>query len=71
MRHRGSTMETKLIKYEDLGAANHDWLNAHYHFHLGVTMTKIEWVFGSLRVINDDIIEPNTGFACIPIRTWK
>ena len=47
MRHRGSTMETKLIKYEDLGAANHDWLNAHHHFSFGVTMTKIEWVLGA------------------------
>ena len=49
--------------YEDLGNANHGWLNAHYHFSFSEYYDPSKLSHGELLVINDDIIAPQTGFA--------
>ena len=48
--------------YEDLGNANHGWLNAHYHFSFSGYYDPDKLSHGELLVINDDIIAPQTGF---------
>ncbi len=48
--------------YEDLGNANHGWLNAHYHFSFSEYYDPDKLSHGELLVINDDIIAPQTGF---------
>jgi quercetin 2,3-dioxygenase len=55
-----------VIPFKDLGAADYGWLNAHYHFSFGEYHDPARMGFGALRVINDDIVAPNTGFDTHP-----
>ena len=48
--------------YESLGGANHGWLNARHHFSFAGYRDPKKMSFGELLVINDDIIQPHTGF---------
>ena len=52
----------KVIHYDDLGKANLGWLKAHYHFSFSKYANRDRMGFGPIRVINDDIINPGTGF---------
>jgi hypothetical protein len=56
----------ELRPYDSLGAANHGWLDAHHHFSFASYQdpSRVHW--GSLRVWNDDTIEPGTGFPTHP-----
>ncbi len=54
------------IPFEQLGKANHGWLNANHHFSFANYYNPKRMGFGTLRVINDDKIAPNTGFAAHP-----
>ena len=49
--------------YTELGYANFDWLEARHHFSFGQYVNPNKPHFGDLLVINDDIIQPQTGFA--------
>ncbi len=49
--------------YEELGRASFDWLEARHHFSFGNYINPQKPHFGDLVVINDDIIQPQTGFA--------
>lgn len=53
-------------KFDTLGAANHGWLDAHHHFSFGGyhDPSRVHW--GNLRVWNDDIIAPKSGFPPHP-----
>ena len=53
-------------KYETLGGANHGWLNAKHHFSFGSYRDPAKMSFGELLVINDDVIQPHTGFDTHP-----
>lgn len=53
-------------KYQNLGTADHGWLNAHFHFSFGDYMNRERMQFGPLRVINDDIIKAGGGFDFHP-----
>lgn len=48
--------------FDQLGGANHGWLNAKHHFSFAnyYDPTRMNW--GALRVWNDDTIVSNTGF---------
>lgn len=48
--------------YNSLGTANLGWLRTHYHFSFADYHNPERMGFGNLRVINDDIIQPGTGF---------
>ena len=52
--------------YENLGHADHGWLNARHHFSFGNYYNAKRMNFGTLRVINDDIIQAGRGFAKHP-----
>ena len=52
--------------FEQLGHANHGWLNARHHFSFGSWYDPNRMGWGALRVWNDDEIAPQTGFAPHP-----
>lgn len=60
-----------LIPYNTLGHANFGWLNARYHFSFGKYYNPNRMGFGTLRVINDDIIAPHSGFDPHPHRDME
>lgn len=53
-----------LTKYpfQELGHANHGWLDSHFHFSFAEYYNPKRVHFGVLRVVNDDLIAPQTGF---------
>jgi quercetin 2,3-dioxygenase len=54
---------TELRPFAELGAADHGWLNAHHHFSFASYQDPARMNWGSIRVWNDDVIAPGTGFA--------
>ncbi len=56
----------ELRSFKSLGGANHGWLNASHHFSFANYYDAKRMGWGSLRVWNDDIIQPNTGFPPHP-----
>ncbi|MFB0610800.1 pirin family protein [Aurantiacibacter poecillastricola] len=49
-------------KFETLGKANHGWLDANFHFSFAQYFDQRRMQWGKLRVWNDDIIAPRSGF---------
>jgi hypothetical protein len=56
----------ELRPFSSLGAANHGWLDAHHHFSFAdyYDPARVQW--GALRVWNDDLIAPQSGFPPHP-----
>lgn len=52
----------EIRRFSDLGTFENDWLNAHYHFSFSHYYDPARMGHGNLRVWNDDIIKPGTGF---------
>ena len=52
--------------FASLGAANHGWLDAHHHFSFGSYHDRARMNWGAIRVWNDDVIAPKTGFPPHP-----
>lgn len=52
--------------FESLGGANHGWLDAKHHFSFADYHDPARVNWGSLRVWNDDIIAPRSGFPPHP-----
>ncbi len=52
--------------FASLGAANHGWLDAHHHFSFADYYDQSRMGWGSIRVWNDDIIQPQSGFPPHP-----
>jgi hypothetical protein len=59
-------MKTIFHKASERGHANHGWLNAHHSFSFASWQDPSKVHFGMLRVLNDDIIAPGTGFGMHP-----
>lgn len=55
-------MKTILHKAEDRGIAEHEWLHSRFSFSFADWFEPSRMGFGVLRVINDDIIDPHSGF---------
>ncbi|EKQ58259.1 MULTISPECIES: pirin family protein [unclassified Clostridium] len=54
------------IDNKDMGKSNLGWLNSSFHFSFSEYYNPRNINFGVLRVLNDDIIQPNTGFKMHP-----
>ena len=61
----------KTYAYEQLGHANHGWLDARHHFSFANYYNPERMGFGALRVINDDIIKAGAGFDTHPHRDME
>jgi len=61
----------EITKLEDLGAAEHGWLSARYHFSFAEYMDPTRMGFGPLKVWNDDVIRAGTGFPMHPHRDME
>ena len=61
----------ELRPFETLGGANHGWLDAKHHFSFADyhDAARVNW--GSLRVWNDDTIQPKSGFPAHPHRDME
>jgi redox-sensitive bicupin YhaK (pirin superfamily) len=59
-------MEKVLHKAGTRGKADHGWLKSHHTFSFASYFNPSRMGFGALRVINDDVIEPSTGFGTHP-----
>ena len=59
-------MMIEVRKFATLGGADHGWLNAKHHFSFAGYHDPKRTQWGSLRVWNDDAIQPNTGFPPHP-----
>lgn len=52
--------------FDQLGGANHGWLDAKHHFSFASYYDPNRMGWGALRVWNDDTIQPHTGFPPHP-----
>ncbi len=52
--------------FESLGGANHGWLDAKHHFSFAEYHDPARVHWGNLRVWNDDVIQPRSGFPAHP-----
>lgn len=55
-----------IIRSDERYNAVHDWLDARFSFSFAEYYDPNNMQFGSLRVLNDDIIQPKTGFGMHP-----
>jgi quercetin 2,3-dioxygenase len=54
------------IESENMGSSDLGWLKSKFHFSFAEYYNPNNIQFGVLRVINDDLIQPNTGFGTHP-----
>lgn len=59
-------MPFNIHRADQRGKAEHGWLHANFSFSFSEYYNPFRMGFGDLRVINDDIIEPHTGFGMHP-----
>jgi redox-sensitive bicupin YhaK (pirin superfamily) len=71
-RHdKESTMTVTLRPSAARGLTDFGWLHSRHSFSFGTYMDPDHMGFGSLRVINDDIVEPGQGFGTHPHRDME
>lgn len=54
------------IDHKKMGRSFHGWLDSHFHFSFADYYNPANMQFGALRVINDDLVQPGTGFEMHP-----
>lgn len=61
----------RYIDHKKMGRSFHGWLDSHFHFSFADYYNPENIQFGALRVINDDIVQPGTGFDSHPHRDME
>lgn len=61
----------ELRKFADLGGGSHGWLDTRHHFSFADYDDPARAHWGRLRVWNDDVIAPASGFAAHPHRDME
>ncbi len=61
----------KHIPFNSLFTAEHGWLTSHFHFSFAEYHNTDNIRFGFLRVMNDDFVQPHTGFGTHPHRDME
>lgn len=56
----------KFIDHKKMGRGSHGWLDSHHHFSFANYYNPDNIQFGVLRVVNDDVVAPGTGFDFHP-----
>jgi redox-sensitive bicupin YhaK (pirin superfamily) len=59
------------IDSRKMGRSRLGWLDSHFHFSFAEYYNPENMQFGVLRVINDDIVQPGTGFDTHPHRNME
>ncbi len=59
-------MNTIIHKAESRGRSQYDWLDSRHNFSFAGYTDRERVHFGALRVLNDDIVQPGTGFGRHP-----
>lgn len=59
------------IDHRQMGRSQIGWLDSYFHFSFAEYYNPKNIQFGALRVINDDMIQPNTGFDPHPHRDME
>ena len=54
------------IAFNTLYTADHGWLQSRFHFSFAEYHDRTNIQYGALRVMNDDIVQPHTGFDTHP-----
>jgi len=62
---------TTIIPFSSLYAVDHGWLQSRFHFSFAEYHDRENMHYGVLRVMNDDIIQPHTGFGTHPHRDME
>ncbi|MDR2819869.1 MAG: pirin family protein [Desulfovibrio sp.] len=63
-----------MLRYIDskkMGRGIHGWLDSHFHFSFADYRNPENINFGVLRVLNDDLVQPDTGFGTHPHRNME
>ncbi|MFV0529443.1 MAG: pirin family protein [Lachnospiraceae bacterium] len=61
----------RFIKHDTLGRSKLGWLDSHFHFSFAEYYNPENVHFGVLRVLNDDIVQPQTGFGTHPHKDFE
>ncbi|MDG5857168.1 pirin family protein [Clostridium beijerinckii] len=61
----------RVIESGNMGSSNLGWLRSKFHFSFAEYYNPHNIKFGVLRVINDDLVESNTGFDTHPHRNME
>jgi redox-sensitive bicupin YhaK (pirin superfamily) len=61
----------RAIESGTLGRGQHGWLDSHFHFSFAEYYNPENVNFGALRVWNDDMVMPDTGFDMHPHRNME
>lgn len=61
----------RMIDHKTMGRSRLGWLDSHFHFSFAEYYNSDNIQFGILRVINDDRIQPHTGFDTHPHRDME
>ncbi|MDR3050492.1 MAG: pirin family protein [Oscillospiraceae bacterium] len=61
----------RFIDHTKMGRGQHGWLDSHFHFSFAEYHNPGNMHFGVLRVLNDDLVQPGTGFDTHPHRDME
>lgn len=64
-------MKTIIHKANTRGFANHGWLKSYHSFSFASYQNVERMNFGMLRVLNDDVVEPEMGFGTHPHKNME